>query len=449
MDRTARPALPARPRPPGRRAARLVGSLLAVGLSLDGRPRRRGPGPPGRRPGAGRRGRRPVEPDRAAHRRTTEAADARPPVGALHAGHRAAGRLRRRRHGRGRLRAVPAAAPRPGPGQLRGGRRHRGAPGAPAAVPRLRREPGRRLRRHDGRAAPGRREVHGVRVGEAAAATMLASRVGDGRDAVVSRAGPTRRRPGVGADAARVRPHGVRRARVRPPAGAVVADGGGAARAGRRDQRRVRRGLRRGEGAAVPATGLSRTDAQSATAVFWNANVLQQYHLTLGATRCSSGTWASSRARAPSGCSGRRPATRSIACWRAKYDYAYWRPVTAIRAGDTDGNAATVGRPGLDSARPQPAVPGLPERARLRHGRRVRGPAGTCSARTPSTSTCRSRRTRHVPDAALRHLGRARRRDHGRPDPPRSALPPGDDRRQHARPRRGRRRRDPRFEPVG
>ena len=30
-----------------------------------------------------------------------------------------------------------------------------------------------------------------------------------------------------------------------------------------------------------------------------------------------------------------------IACWDAKYRYVYWRPVTAIRAGDTDGNPST------------------------------------------------------------------------------------------------------------
>jgi hypothetical protein len=34
-----------------------------------------------------------------------------------------------------------------------------------------------------------------------------------------------------------------------------------------------------------------------------------------------------------------------IACFDAKYHYAFWRPITAIRAGDTDGNAATVGDP--------------------------------------------------------------------------------------------------------
>jgi hypothetical protein len=30
-----------------------------------------------------------------------------------------------------------------------------------------------------------------------------------------------------------------------------------------------------------------------------------------------------------------------IACWDAKYTYMFWRPVTAIPAGDTDGNAKT------------------------------------------------------------------------------------------------------------
>jgi hypothetical protein len=32
-----------------------------------------------------------------------------------------------------------------------------------------------------------------------------------------------------------------------------------------------------------------------------------------------------------------------IACFDAKYHYAFWRPITAVRAGDTDGNDTTVG----------------------------------------------------------------------------------------------------------
>ena len=34
-----------------------------------------------------------------------------------------------------------------------------------------------------------------------------------------------------------------------------------------------------------------------------------------------------------------------IACFDAKYLYTVWRPITAIRAGDTDGNPATVADP--------------------------------------------------------------------------------------------------------
>ena len=38
-------------------------------------------------------------------------------------------------------------------------------------------------------------------------------------------------------------------------------------------------------------------------------------------------------------------ADAAIACFDAKYHYAFWRPITAIRAGDTDGNDATVADP--------------------------------------------------------------------------------------------------------
>jgi len=35
-------------------------------------------------------------------------------------------------------------------------------------------------------------------------------------------------------------------------------------------------------------------------------------------------------------------ADAAICAWDAKYTYNFWRPVTAIRRGDTDGNDATV-----------------------------------------------------------------------------------------------------------
>jgi hypothetical protein len=48
-----------------------------------------------------------------------------------------------------------------------------------------------------------------------------------------------------------------------------------------------------------------------------------------------------------------------IACFDAKYHYAFWRPITAIRAGDTDGNEATVGDPNWSPL--LPATPNHPE----------------------------------------------------------------------------------------
>ena len=39
-------------------------------------------------------------------------------------------------------------------------------------------------------------------------------------------------------------------------------------------------------------------------------------------------------------------ADAQIACWDSKYFYNRWRPITAIRLGDQDGNPATVVDPG-------------------------------------------------------------------------------------------------------
>jgi hypothetical protein len=48
-----------------------------------------------------------------------------------------------------------------------------------------------------------------------------------------------------------------------------------------------------------------------------------------------------------------------IACFDAKYHYAFWRPITAVQAGDTDGNDDTVGDPAWLPL--LPATPNHPE----------------------------------------------------------------------------------------
>jgi hypothetical protein len=46
-----------------------------------------------------------------------------------------------------------------------------------------------------------------------------------------------------------------------------------------------------------------------------------------------------------------------IAGFQTKYDFNFWRPVTAIRAGDTDGNDATAADPVWSSLLNTPAIP--------------------------------------------------------------------------------------------
>jgi hypothetical protein len=46
-----------------------------------------------------------------------------------------------------------------------------------------------------------------------------------------------------------------------------------------------------------------------------------------------------------------------IAGFETKYTFNFWRPVTAIRAGDTDGNGDTIGDPAWESLLNTPAIP--------------------------------------------------------------------------------------------
>ena len=46
-----------------------------------------------------------------------------------------------------------------------------------------------------------------------------------------------------------------------------------------------------------------------------------------------------------------------IASWEAKYFYRFWRPITAIRLGDTDGNPATEGVPDWTPLQPTYPMP--------------------------------------------------------------------------------------------
>ena len=68
-----------------------------------------------------------------------------------------------------------------------------------------------------------------------------------------------------------------------------------------------------------------------------------------------------------------------IGTFEAKYHYKFWRPVTAIRLANTDGNPAHRGRSDLDAARGDAADPG----PRLRPRGRGRGGRGGPAALLP------------------------------------------------------------------
>ncbi len=91
-------------------------------------------------------------------------------------------------------------------------------------------------------------------------------------------------------------------------------------------------------------TGSLRSPAQTETALFFTANAVAQYQEAMREQVTRRGFGITAAARAFS-LLGTATADSLIACWRAKYDYAFWRPVTAIRLADTDGNPATVADP--------------------------------------------------------------------------------------------------------
>jgi len=88
----------------------------------------------------------------------------------------------------------------------------------------------------------------------------------------------------------------------------------------------------------------SRTPEQTATARFWLGNVALMYNEALRGLAASHGLDAVHAARLLV-TGDMLGADALIACFDAKYHYGFWRPVTAIRAGDTDQNADTAADP--------------------------------------------------------------------------------------------------------
>jgi hypothetical protein len=107
------------------------------------------------------------------------------------------------------------------------------------------------------------------------------------------------------------------------------------------------------------AEGSKRTKEQTKLALFFSANVSAQYQAGMRDQVTSRGLGIVEAARAFA-LLNTAAADTLISCWRAKYDTPTWRPITAIREADTDGNPATV----ADAAwTPLGMIPPYPEYA--------------------------------------------------------------------------------------
>jgi hypothetical protein len=103
------------------------------------------------------------------------------------------------------------------------------------------------------------------------------------------------------------------------------------------------------------ATDTNRTAEQSATALFWSPSASALWSANIRGLASSMDLLTAARFEAI----GIAAVTNAlIACWDAKYTYMFWRPVTAIQAGDTDGNSETEPDPAWT---PFIATPSHPE----------------------------------------------------------------------------------------
>ena len=91
-------------------------------------------------------------------------------------------------------------------------------------------------------------------------------------------------------------------------------------------------------------TSTYRTTDQTMAAIFWQFSPAVLWNTLARDQAAAHGTGTVELARLLA-MVNLASADGAIACWNDKYHYNFWRPVTAIRKGDIDGNPATVADP--------------------------------------------------------------------------------------------------------
>jgi len=107
------------------------------------------------------------------------------------------------------------------------------------------------------------------------------------------------------------------------------------------------------------ATGSLRTDEQTEIGRFYTEHAVAQYSRAFRRYAIINGFGIVKSARFFA-VANTTILDSQIAVWDAKYHYNFWRPVTAIRAGDTDGNPATDPDPAWIGLAITPAHPEYP-----------------------------------------------------------------------------------------
>ena len=107
------------------------------------------------------------------------------------------------------------------------------------------------------------------------------------------------------------------------------------------------------------ATSIVRTPEQTATALFFSSNPVILFNGAMRDQAALRNLDLVDAARMFAG-ADMSVADAIITVWRAKYDYGFWRPITAINLADTDGNPLTIADPTWVPLFTTPAYPEYP-----------------------------------------------------------------------------------------
>ena len=188
----------------------------------------------------------------------------------------------------------------------------------------------------------GQPKTDGMTLGEDVAAQLIALRAGDGFRAPVTYTPPNPPIPGVWLPTATTPPIGTYLGQMQPFS-LETADQFRPGPPPKLDSARWARDYNEVKRIGSSTSG-NRTDKQTVAARFWAEPPVQQARRSFREFVLERELDIVDAARFMAMISVTY-ADALIACFDAKYEYTLWRPITAIRAGDTDGNADTVGDP--------------------------------------------------------------------------------------------------------